>query len=117
MQTFEDDIHRGREFEENEKELEYLRARRKDPQRSRSHHSITRVERRDPDTVKKSDFILKEKEAKEYEERCASMTQKVDSLVKFLEEERAIRKKAELERDELERELKGIDGQMGEFKE
>ena len=45
------------------------------------------------------------------------MTQKVDSLVKFLEEERALRKKAELERDNFERELKGIDGQVVEFKD
>lgn len=117
MQTAQDDWHRGRAFEENEKELEYLRARREAPHRSRSHHSVTRMERSDPDMVKKSEFLLKEKEAKEYEERCQSMTQKVGSLVKFLEEERSLRKKAELERDDFERELKGIDGQVVEFKD
>ena len=31
----------------------------------------------------------------DYEKRCISLTQKVDSLVKFLEEERALRKDAE----------------------
>lgn len=36
-------------------------------------------------------------EAKEAEARVKSMTQKLDSLVKFLEEERSLRKKVQAE--------------------
>ena len=43
----------------------------------------------------KTDYAKRDRAAREYEERCQSLTTKVDSLVKFLEEERAVRKAAE----------------------
>jgi hypothetical protein len=57
---------------------------------------------REDDTKKelhalKSDFFTRDKRATEYEDKCSSLTSKVDSLVKFLEEERSLRKIAELE--------------------
>jgi len=38
------------------------------------------------------DILKREKDQKEYEGRIESLTQKLDSLVKFLEEERTLRK-------------------------
>jgi hypothetical protein len=43
----------------------------------------------------KTEFYTRDKKAREYEEKCTSLTSKVDSLVKFLEEERSLRKIAE----------------------
>lgn len=45
----------------------------------------------------KSEFYSRDKKAKEYEDKCTSLTSKVDSLVKFLEDERSLRKIAEQE--------------------
>jgi len=47
----------------------------------------------------------REIESKENEEKVASLTSKLDSLVKFLEEERSIRKKLQEEMDEKEKRL------------
>ena len=45
----------------------------------------------------------KERQLKDYEKRCESLASKVDSLVKFLEEERALRKEAETETEAKEK--------------
>ena len=45
----------------------------------------------------KSEFYNRDQKAKQYEDKCTSLTSKVDSLVKFLEEERSLRKSAEVE--------------------
>ena len=45
----------------------------------------------------------KERQLKDYEKRCESLASKVDSLVKFLEEERALRKEAEAETEAKEK--------------
>ena len=50
----------------------------------------------------KVDYARRDTEAKEGEERIKSMTQKLDSLVKFLEEERSMRKKVQGELREKE---------------
>jgi peptidoglycan hydrolase CwlO-like protein len=47
-------------------------------------------------------FIKRDQEALDLEDRCQSMTGKVDSLVKFLEEERGLRKEAQNKVQRLE---------------
>ena len=71
--------------------------------------SLSREKRFEEDfSQAKRDFYKRDTEAKDYQLRCESLTSKVDSLVKFLEEERALRKKAQEEcelKDKLIQEL------------
>ena len=48
----------------------------------------------------KKELVKRDNQASTYEQRCESLTSKVDSLVKFLEEERAQRKRAECEAEQ-----------------
>jgi len=52
--------------------------------------------------------VASKEEAKELKEKCQSLSSKVDSLVKFLEEERAHRKRAESSLAAKEQEVKEL---------
>lgn len=64
----------------------------------------------------KVQLFAKEQKITDYEKRCESLTSKVDSLVKFLEEERVLRKKAETKTEEKEREMIELDKALNNVK-
>ena len=54
---------------------------------------------------------------KEYENKCHSLTTKVDSLVKFLEEERSLRKKAESSLEQRDKKVIEVESELAKMKE
>lgn len=54
---------------------------------------------------------------KEYENKCHSLTTKVDSSVKFLEEERSLRKKAESLTEQRDKKVIEIESELAKMKE
>ena len=60
--------------------------------------------------------ISRDKQSREYEDKAMAMTSKVESLVKFLEEERRIRHQAELDRDIQMREAKTVSSKLFEYR-
>ena len=65
----------------------------------------------------KSEFYNRDQKAKQYEDKCTSLTSKVDSLVKFLEEERSLRKAAEVDSKKKDIKIEDLQLQLEAIKE
>jgi hypothetical protein len=65
----------------------------------------------------KAEYYTRDRKAKEYEDKCQSLTVKVDSLVKFLEEERCLRKAAENESQKKDRRIKDYESEISSLKD
>ena len=55
-------------------------------------------------------------QSRDYDDKVMSMTAKVESLVKFLEEERSLRVQAEIDRDIQMREVKTLSNKLFEYR-